>query len=321
MEIGKADDDVKRLEKWQDDCKLEEEKCFRKAVEIRDELHEAKLELELERQAKLVSGSLSKEVQEKQVEAKLPKLVISKFNGNYMDWPRFWGQFTESIGKSGLASIAKFSYLREILGDKVTREVESLPFTPEGYNRATAILEEKYGKESELVKSYVREILSLPYISMVNAKKIAEFSDKLTYCVQSLESLKKLDEVKGRTMVTIDKLPGVQGDLVRSDSEWETWNLVQLAEAVRLWLQRKPVDLSRDDKPRGCIYCESSEHKAVECTKVTAVADRKQILSTVRLEVIGLHNAKAKHHAKIVTRDTTPQYATNLKLKIRGKWY
>jgi hypothetical protein len=119
-------------------------------------LHETKLKLESEHQAKLESGSSSKEIHAKQVEAKLPKLVISKFDGNYMDWQRFWGQFTESIEKSGLASIAKFSYLRELLGDNVRREVESLPFTSEGYNRAKAILEEKYGKESELVKSYVK---------------------------------------------------------------------------------------------------------------------------------------------------------------------
>ena len=135
-----------------------------------------------------------------------------------MDWQRFWGQFTESIEKSGLASTAKFSYLRELLGDNVRREVQSLPFTSEGYNRAKAILEGKYGKESELVKSYVKEILSLPYISTANSKTIAEISDKLTYCVQSLQSLKKLDEVKGLTMVTIEKLPGIRGDLVRSDS-------------------------------------------------------------------------------------------------------
>ena len=59
-------------------------------------------------------------------------------------WQRFWGQFTESIEKSGLASIAKFSYLRELLGDNVRHEVESLPFTPKGYNRAKVILKEKY---------------------------------------------------------------------------------------------------------------------------------------------------------------------------------
>ena len=75
------------------------------------------------------------------------------------------------------------SYLRELLADNVRREVESLPFTNEGYNRAKAILKEKYGKESEIVKAYVKEIL--PLIPSGNAKKIAEFSDKLTYCVQS----------------------------------------------------------------------------------------------------------------------------------------
>ena len=60
-----------------------------------------------------------------------------------MDWQQFWGQFTKSIEKLGLASIAKFLYLRELLGDKVKREIESLPFTQEGYNRAKAISPER----------------------------------------------------------------------------------------------------------------------------------------------------------------------------------
>ncbi|CAB3982783.1 Hypothetical predicted protein [Paramuricea clavata] len=71
------------------------------------------------------------------------------------------------------------------------------------------------------------------------------FEEKLKY--ESLQSLKKLDKVKCLTMVTIEKLPGIRGDLVRSDSDWETWNLDQLAEAVRLWIWRNPVDHSGDD--------------------------------------------------------------------------
>ena len=72
-------------------------------------LHETKLKLESERKEKLAEGSISKEACSSQVEAKLPKLVISKFDGDFMDWQRFWGQFNESIEKLGLASIAKFS--------------------------------------------------------------------------------------------------------------------------------------------------------------------------------------------------------------------
>ena len=309
-EIEKADDDVKRLEKWLDDCKLEKERNnFEEKLKYEIKLHETKLKLDSEHQVQL-EAKLVKENSSSKVEAKLPKLVISKFDGNYMDWQRFWGQFTESIEKSGLASIAKFSYLRELLGDKVKREVESLPFTPEGYNRAKAILEEKYGKESEIVKAYVNKILSLPYISSADAKKIAEFSDQLTYCAQSLQSLDKLSEVKGITMMTLDKLPAIRGDLVRSDAEWELWDLDKLAEALRLWLRRNPVDHNQDekkrkerermfltgrsDRPRGCVYCESTEHKGIECTKVTAMADRKLILAKKRLCfncALGMHRA------------------------------
>ena len=42
--------------------------------------------------------------------AKLPKLVISKFDGSFMDWPRFWGQFNEAIDKSSDCSYYPISF-------------------------------------------------------------------------------------------------------------------------------------------------------------------------------------------------------------------
>ena len=109
-----------------------------------------------------------------------------------MDWPRFWGQFTETIDKTSFASITKFSYLRELLDSKVKRRIEALPFKSPGYNRAKSILTEKNGKESEIVKAYPKEILEIPSLPNANPKKIIEFSEKLTYCVQALQTLKKL---------------------------------------------------------------------------------------------------------------------------------
>jgi hypothetical protein len=65
---------VKRLEKWQDDCKLEKERnAFEEKLKYEIKLHETKLKLESEHQAE--NGSSSKEIHAKQVEAKLPKLV------------------------------------------------------------------------------------------------------------------------------------------------------------------------------------------------------------------------------------------------------
>ena len=138
----------------------------------------------------------------------------------FIDWPRFWGQFSETIEKTNVTAITKFSYLRQLLDSKVRRTIEALPFTPECYNRAKNILTEKYGKESEIVKAYTREILELPSITNSNQKKISEFSEKLTYCVQALETLKKLEQVNGAVLMRLDKLPSIRGDLVRTDPDW-----------------------------------------------------------------------------------------------------
>ena len=144
---------------------------------------------------------------------KLPKLVIAKFNGSVIDWPKFWGQFSEAVDKSTLAPITKFTYLLELLEPNVQRSVESLPFSPEGCNRAKVILKDKYGKESEIAKCHVKEILDSPNISGTNPRKITNFCDKLTYSVQAVETMGKLSYVNGNVSMTLDKLSGIRGDL------------------------------------------------------------------------------------------------------------
>ena len=108
-ELSKADEEIKRLEEWQDQCRQEKERnAFEEQMKYEVKLHEAKIKLEKELHEKFKVETVSSEAKVTQVEAKLPKLVISKFNGSYTDWQRFWGQYTESIEKSGLASITKF---------------------------------------------------------------------------------------------------------------------------------------------------------------------------------------------------------------------
>ena len=108
--------------------------------------------------------------------AKLPKLVISKFSGNFQDWQRFWGQFTETVEKTSMPPITQFTYLCEFLDPKIKRDIDSLTFTAEGYNRAKSILQDRCGEESEIIKSYVKDIMNLPYIPNANPRKIKDFS-------------------------------------------------------------------------------------------------------------------------------------------------
>jgi hypothetical protein len=157
-----------------------------------------------------------------------------------------------SIDKSSLPAITKFSYLRELLDDKVRKAVEALPYSAEGYNKAVAILNERYGKEREIVKAYVKEIFELSLVLTANARKIHEFCEKLTYSVQSLQTINKLSQVDGAVAMTLDKLSAIRGDLVRTDPDWEKWDFIQLTEALRLWTRRNPIteNANSEDKDR-----------------------------------------------------------------------
>jgi hypothetical protein len=89
------------------------------------------------------------------VQAKLPKLQITKFNEQFSDWLWFWNQFIAIIDGQNISPITKFSYLKEHLDPKVKRSIDGLPFTDKGYTKAKEILVEKYAKESDIVNSYV----------------------------------------------------------------------------------------------------------------------------------------------------------------------
>ena len=95
----------------------------------------------------------------------------------------------------------------------------------------------------------MKEILELPHIATANTKKIHDFYEKLSYCVQSLEILKQLDAINGTVSMVLDKLPAIRGDLVRSDSSWEKCNFVQFTEALQLWTRRNPLteEVKSDD--------------------------------------------------------------------------
>ncbi len=301
VKLAQAEQEIKRLKTWNNEYnwKLGEDKRNQE-LEFEQKLFETRLKFQTELQqakatqeAELTKSSNEATVHvEKTAQAKLPKLVITKFNGTYLDWPRFWEQFKETVDKTSVEPVIKLTYLRELLEPKVRKTIEALPFTSEGYNRAMSILQERFGKESEIIKAYSKQIFDLPTINDLNVNKIHEFTDKLTYAVQSLETLGKLSQVNGNVAMTLDKLPAIRGDLVRTDESWESWDFVKLTEALRLWTRRNPVErrsgkllTARQEEPKvkECVYCEGKTHKSTECTKVASPAERREILKRKRL--------------------------------------
>ena len=138
--------------------------------------------------------------------AKLPKLIITKFQGTHLDWMRFWNQYETEIDKSSITQVAKLSYLRELLVPSAKVLIEGLPFTSEGYERAKTILKTKYGQVSEVVNAHIQCILELPKVQGTDPSKVHKFYETLASQVQTLETLGKLDEIGGFVRGTLDKL-------------------------------------------------------------------------------------------------------------------
>lgn len=104
----------------------------------------------------------------------------------------------------------------------------------------------------------------------------------------------KLKDVNGYVRISIDKLPGIRGDLVRTDENWQGWDFPKFVYALQGWTERNPVTIRSSDKTwydsnafntqlddarprdRGCVYCDSTDHKLHECTKVSDPNERKK---------------------------------------------
>ena len=232
--------DVEKLRaKAREEDELREDNKRRQRFEEELKLEEAKMQMKHDYEKKLMEESKSSKGNLSQV--KLPKLVITKFQGTPLDWQRFWSQFETEIDKAEIRQVAKFSYLKELLVSKVRMSIDGLPFTSEGYERAKNILKTKYGKPSEVSNAHVQQIISLQTVRGSQPGKIHEFYETLVTNVHALETLGKIKEINGYVRVTLDKLPDIRADLVRLDEDWQDWGFSQMIEALRKWCERNQV--------------------------------------------------------------------------------
>ena len=286
---------------------------------------------------------------------KMPKLVISQFDGTHRDWMRFWGQFETQIDKSGVPGVTKFSYLKELVDPKVRNLIGGLPFTDEGYSKAKELLCRKFGNTSEIVGSYVRNILELPNIKERNVEGIHEFYETLLFNVESLRTMGELKKLDAAVRFTFDKLQVIKMELTMVNENWAEWDFDQFLSVLEKWSINNPVlktKYSQREKgkafwsneegkretgnwPRasGCFYCESNQHKAVNCDKVKSNDERKKILSTKRLcyNCMGArHRASdckskntcrtcnGKHHTSICDKDQNPPRESGMTANLVG---
>ena len=103
--------------------------------------HEEQLKFERQQLEQKAEFSKEKAGSPSKQNVKLPKLVITKYNGALENWLAFWNKFEAEIDKTDLPAITKFAYLKELVEPRVGKGIDGLPFISEGYEHAKNILQ------------------------------------------------------------------------------------------------------------------------------------------------------------------------------------
>ena len=94
--------------------------------------------------------------------------------------------------------------------------------------------------------------------------------------VQALETLRKLNEIKGSVRNALGKLPGIRAYLVRLDDSWQDWRFCELIEALIKWTVRNPKAIASEKKPRNSIIFTIQKRENKKCATVS-IARRRGI--------------------------------------------
>ena len=86
------------------------------------------------------------------------------------------------------------------------------------------------------------EIVNLPVVKGSNYLKIQEFYESVSRNYDALLSIGKADMPRGFVMSNLNKLPQVRPVIVRTDENWENWDMDALINNLQQWLKRHQVD-------------------------------------------------------------------------------
>lgn len=105
--------------------------------------------------------------------AKLPKLNLPTFDGNYKNWPSFYDLFKSLIHENDeLSNVEKFQYLLTSLEAEPLALVKGIPLTDTNYPVAFDMLERRYQNKRILATQYYNEIVNAPSIQRATSKDL-----------------------------------------------------------------------------------------------------------------------------------------------------
>ena len=230
--------------------------------------------------------------------AKVPKLELTTYGGDPLKWQEFWEQYRTIIHTSNLATTMKFHYLRKVLVGRAAAVIKGLPTTEDNYVVAVDKLRKEFGDNSKLRSAHVKAIREVQSINNAqNLTRLRRFYEEISINYASLESMGYEEQVGCLVEETVMKLPRIiRYEITKEDRTWTQWRFPQFLD--KLWHYLKACEEIENAEPQKpayehpkrsivhattnrtaeCVYCNETDHKSFECTKVFGVTERKALL-------------------------------------------
>lgn len=125
--------------------------------------------------------------------------------------------FVTQVHAKPISAEEKFGYLLEMVSPKVRESIANLKPGEMGYKVAWERLQSEYGQTKLVINAHVNEIVNLPVVRGTNYTKIQEFYEKVSKNFDSLLTLREAEMLCVFVMTTLNKLPHVKPDLVRTE--------------------------------------------------------------------------------------------------------
>lgn len=162
---------------------------------------------------KLTEANLEQSTVSKQlfVSGQLPKLTVSVFNGDPLQYPVWKSAFNALVDSRPLEADIKLNMLNQYVTGKPKQVVEHflLIGTEDAYQKARSVLQERYGNSNVVSTAFIDKLQNWPKIGPKDAIALREFSDfldKILAAKETIPGLSILDYAKENVQL-LAKLP------------------------------------------------------------------------------------------------------------------
>jgi hypothetical protein len=165
----------------------------------------------------------------------LPKLQITSFGGNPLEWAEFWDDFTGTVhNRNDLTVISKFKYLKKCLRGEALRAVDGFRLTNANYEQVIEVLKDRFGDPGIAAQAHFETLFSLPAASN-NIEELREVFDKCETHIRSLAALGFGEDTFGPVFapMLLSKLPWLVNVEIQRRSGSKPWSLSALRAIIK----------------------------------------------------------------------------------------